>query len=166
MKKYKVEITEYLQRTIDVEAESEKDAVAKVEEDYNNEKEVLDYSDHTGTDIEIYNPDKFTSKLELLLKRIDKFTKDRDWDQFHSQVNIAKSISIEANELLECYQWSDSANVEDVKEELADVLNYCLQMAMILGVDPIDIINKKMDKNEKKYPAEKAKGVSTKYNKL
>ena len=105
-------------------------------------------------------------RLEKLLKRIDKFNKDRDWDQFHSPVNLTKSISIEASELLECYQWSDNANIEEVKEELADVMNYCLQMAISLNIDPIDIINEKMDKNEKKYPVEKAKGVSTKYNKL
>lgn len=105
-------------------------------------------------------------RLDLLMKRIEKFNKDRDWDQFHSPVNLAKSISIEANELLECYQWSDNANIDDVKEELADVMNYCLQMSMVLGLDPIDIMDKKMDKTEKKYPVEKAKGVSTKYNKL
>ena len=105
-------------------------------------------------------------KLDILMQRIDKFNKDRDWDQFHSPVNLAKSISIEANELLECYQWNDNANIEDVKEELADVMNYCLQMSMVLGLDPIDIMNKKMDKTEKKYPVEKAKGVSIKYNKL
>ena len=105
-------------------------------------------------------------KLELLIERIDKFNKDRDWDKFHTPVNLAKSISIEANELLECYQWNESANLDDVKEELADVLNYCLQMSMVLNLDPIDIINEKMDKNEKKYPINKFKGVSTKYNKL
>ena len=105
-------------------------------------------------------------RLEELLKRIDKFNKDRDWDQFHSPVNLAKSISIEANELLECYQWSDNANIEEVKEELADVMNYCLQMAISLNIDPIDIINKKMDKNEKKYPVEKSRGNSKKYNEL
>ena len=107
------------------------------------------------------------SKLELLLNRIDKFNKDRDWDQFHSPVNLSKSISIEAGELLECFQWSnDKYEFEEVKEELADVMNYCLQMCNVLHVDPIDIINKKIDKNEKKYPVEKAKGKSTKYNKL
>ena len=107
------------------------------------------------------------SKLELLLDRIDKFNKDRDWDQFHSPVNLSKSISIEAGELLECFQWSnDKYELEDVKEELADVMNYCLQMCNVLHVDPIDIINKKIDKNEKKYPVEKAKGKSTKYSKL
>ena len=166
MPKYEVEITEYLQRRITVEAESEADAVSKVEEDYNTDKEVLDYSDHIKTDIEIYNPNKFISKLDLLMERIDRFNKDRDWDQFHTPTNLAKSISIEANELLECYQWNDNANIEDVKEELADVMNYCLQMSMVLGLNPIDIMNKKMDKTEKKYPVDKCKGKSTKYNKL
>ena len=167
MEKFKVEITEYLQRTVDVEAESEEDAVANVEEQYDKCNIVLDYSDFVKKEIEIYNPDKFTSKLELLQKRIDKFNKDRDWDQFHSPVNLSKSISIEAGELLECFQWSnDKYELEDVKEELADVMNYCLQMCNVLHLDPIDIINKKMDKTEKKYPVEKAKGKSTKYNKL
>ena len=106
------------------------------------------------------------NSLEELMKRIDKFNKDRDWDQFHTPVNLAKSISIEANELLECYQWDNNADIDNVKEELADVMNYCLQMCEVLGLDPIDIMNKKMDKTEKKYPVEKARGVSTKYNKL
>lgn len=105
--------------------------------------------------------------LKQVLERIDKFNKDRDWEQFHTPVNLAKSISIEANELLECFQWSDdNYNIEDVKEELADVLNYCLQMSLVLNVDPIEIINNKMDKTEKKYPVDKCKGSSTKYNKL
>ena len=106
-------------------------------------------------------------KLEQVKQRIDKFNKDRDWDKFHSPSNLAKSISIEANELLECFQWNDyEYNLEDVKEELADVMNYCIQMSQVLDVDIIDIINSKMDKTEKKYPVDKAKGVSTKYNKL
>ena len=105
-------------------------------------------------------------RLEELMQRIDDFNKERDWDQFHSEVNLAKSISIESNELLECYQWSDKANLDDVKEELADVMNYCLQMCMALKLDPIEIINDKMLKNAKKYPVLKAKGVSTKYTKL
>lgn len=106
-------------------------------------------------------------KLDVLLKRIDKFNKDRNWDQFHSPSNLSKSISIEANELLECFQWDDeNFDIENVKEELADVMNYCYQMCMILKVDPIKIVNEKMDKTEKKYPVEKSYGVSTKYNKL
>lgn len=106
-------------------------------------------------------------KLEILKQRIDKFNKDRDWDKFHTPSNLAKSISIEANELLECFQWNDNEyDLDEVKEELADVMNYCIQMSQVLGVDLIDTINTKMDKTEKKYPVEKAKGVSTKYNKL
>lgn len=106
-------------------------------------------------------------KLELLKQRIQKFNDDRDWNQFHTPSNLAKSISIEANELLECFQWNDTEyDLEAVKEELADVMNYCIQMSQVLNVDIIDIINAKMDKTEKKYPVDKAKGVSTKYSKL
>ena len=106
-------------------------------------------------------------KLDILLERIAKFTSDRDWEQYHTPSNLAKSISIEANELLECFQWNDTEyDLEAVKEELADVMNYCLQMSQVLDVDPIEIINSKMDKNALKYPVEKAKGKSTKYNKL
>ena len=106
-------------------------------------------------------------KLEQVKQRIDKFNKDRDWDKFHSPSNLAKSISIEASELLECFQWSDTDyDLEHVKEELADVLNYCIQMSQVLNLDIVDIINAKMDKTEKKYPLDKAKGVFTKYDKL
>ncbi len=106
-------------------------------------------------------------RLEKLDKRIRKFNKDRDWDQFHSPANLAKSISIEANELLECFQWNDDKyDMADVKEELADVAIYCIQMAQVLNLDLIDIINKKISVTEKKYPIKKAKGISTKYNKL
>lgn len=106
-------------------------------------------------------------RLEQLKQRIDKFNKDRDWDQFHTPSNLSKSISIEANELLECFQWSDTNyNIEEVKEELADVMNYCIQLSLVLNVDIVDIINTKMDKTELKYPVDKAKGVSTKYTKL
>ena len=103
-------------------------------------------------------------RLELLLKRIEKFNNDRDWDQFHSPANLAKSISIESGELLERFQWDEkNYKIEGVKEELADVMNYCLQMCNVLDLDPIEIINNKMDVTEKKYPIKKAKGVSTKY---
>ena len=104
---------------------------------------------------------------EDTIKRILKFTEDRDWDQFHSPANLAKSISIEANELLECFQWSDTDyDINHVKEELADVMVYCIDMLDKLKLDADDIINAKMDKNEAKYPVAKAKGKSTKYDKL
>ena len=106
-------------------------------------------------------------KLEILKQIIKKFNEDRDWDQFHTPSNLAKSICIEASELLECFQWNDTNfDIEEVKEELADVMNYCIQMSQVLNVDLIEIIDQKMDKTEKKYPVNKAKGVSTKYNKL
>ena len=104
--------------------------------------------------------------MKELMKEIDIFNKERDWDQFHSLENLAKSISIEAGELLECFQWNNDYDKEEVCEELADVFTYCIQMAMKLGVDPKEIILKKLDKTRKKYPVEKAKGVSTKYNKF
>lgn len=101
-----------------------------------------------------------------LMQEIKQFNEERDWDQFHSPENLAKSISIEAGELLECFQWNNNYNKEEVCEELADVFTYCIMMADKLGVDPKEIILKKLDKTRKKYPVEKAKGVSTKYNKL
>ena len=101
------------------------------------------------------------------IERIRRFTKDRNWDQFHSPANLAKSISIEANELLECFQWSDNEyDLDHVKEELADVIVYCQDMLDKLGLDVDEIVNRKMDQNEAKYPIEKAKGKADKYNKL
>ena len=100
-------------------------------------------------------------------ERIRKFSKERDWDQFHSPVNLAKSISIEANELLECFQWDEEHyDINDVKEELADVIVYCVDMLDKLGLDADEIVNAKMDKNEAKYPVSKSKGKADKYNKL
>ena len=100
------------------------------------------------------------------IERIRKLTADRDWDKFHTPANLAKSISIEANELLECFQWSDTDyNLEEVKDELADVIVYCIDMLDKLCLDADEIINRKMNKNEAKYPVDKAKGNSTKYNK-
>ena len=100
------------------------------------------------------------------IDRIRWFTEERDWDQFHSPANLAKSISIEANELLECYQWSDDADIEHVKEELADVIVYCQNMLDKLGLDVDEIVNSKMAKNEAKYPVEKARGSAAKYDQL
>ena len=101
------------------------------------------------------------------IERIRKFTEDRDWDQFHTPVNLAKSIAIEACELLECFQWSnDEFDIGHVKEELADVLVYCQNMLDKLGLDADEIINSKMDQNERKYPADKARGRADKYDQL
>lgn len=104
---------------------------------------------------------------EETIKRIMRFTEDRDWDQFHSPANLAKSIAIEAGELLECFQWSDTDyKLDDVRDELADVMVYCIDMLDKLGLDADEIINAKMDKNEAKYPVDKAKGSAKKYTDL
>lgn len=103
------------------------------------------------------------------IDRVRKFTEDRDWDQFHSPVNLAQSIAIEAGELLECYQWSengDGVDISHVKEELADVIIYCQNMLDKLGLNVDEIVNEKMAKNEAKYPVEKSKGNAMKYNQL
>ena len=101
------------------------------------------------------------------IERIRKFTEDRDWDQFHSPANLAKSIVIEAAELLECFQWSDEEyDLQHVKEELADVMVYSQNLLDKQGLDADEIINMKMTQNEKKYPVDKAKGKSSKYNQL
>ena len=101
------------------------------------------------------------------IERIRRFTKDRNWDQFHSPANLAKSISIEANELLECFQWSDNEyDLDHVKEELADVIVYGQDMLDKPGLDVDEIVNRKMDQNEAKYPIEKARGNAAKYDQL
>ena len=105
--------------------------------------------------------------MKELKREIEKFNEERDWDKFHSLENLSKSISIEAGELLECFQWdSENYNKEEVCEELADVFTYCIMMADKLDVKPEEIILKKLEKTKKKYPVEKARGISTKYNKL
>lgn len=100
-------------------------------------------------------------------KRIRKFTEDRDWDQFHSPANLAKSLVIEAAELLECFQWSDEDyDLQHVKEELADVIVYTQDLLDKLNLDVDEIVNMKMTQNEAKYPVEKAKGSAAKYDEL
>ncbi len=101
------------------------------------------------------------------IERIRKFVEDRDWDQFHTPENLAKSLVIEAAELLECFQWdAENYDPEHVKEELADVIVYSQQLLDKLGLNVDEIVNKKMDQNEKKYPVEKAKGSAAKYDEL
>ena len=104
---------------------------------------------------------------EETIQRIRKFSEDRDWEQFHSSANLAKSIVIEAAELLECFQWSDTDyDLQHVKEELADVIVYSQNLLDRLNLNVDEIVNMKMEQNEKKYPVEKAKGKATKYDAL
>jgi NTP pyrophosphatase (non-canonical NTP hydrolase) len=94
------------------------------------------------------------------------FVAERDWAQFHTPENLAKSVAIEAGELLECFQWSAEADSKRVREELADVLTYCLLLADRIGVDPGQIVLEKLEITRKKYPADKARGSSRKYDQL
>ncbi|MBQ4343460.1 MAG: nucleotide pyrophosphohydrolase [Erysipelotrichaceae bacterium] len=102
--------------------------------------------------------------MKKAIERIRTFNQEREWEQFHTPENLAKSIMIEAGELLECFQWSNEFDRQAVKEELADVMTYCIDMADALKVDLEEIILEKMDQNEAKYPVEKARGNSKKYD--
>ncbi|MBQ5696395.1 MAG: nucleotide pyrophosphohydrolase [Clostridium sp.] len=105
--------------------------------------------------------------MKETIEKIRKFRNDRDWGQFHSPSNLAKAISIEAAELLEEFLWdNENYNKQNVEEELADVMVYCIHMADALNVSIEEIINKKMKKNEEKYPIDKSKGNSKKYTEL
>ena len=104
--------------------------------------------------------------MDEVKKKVIEFNSERDWDQFYSPENLAKSISIEAGELLECFQWNSNFDKKEVCEELADVVNYCILLADKLDVRLEDIILEKLEKTRKKYPIEKARGKSTKYTKL
>ncbi len=100
------------------------------------------------------------------IEALKAFVAERDWEQFHTIPNLAKSVSIEAAELLEHFQWSDDFNQADVQDELADVLTYCFLLAEKLGVSPEELIIQKLAKTANKYPVEKAKGRSDKYDQL
>ena len=108
---------------------------------------------------------------EETIKQILKFRDDRDWKRFHNPKDLAISISLEAAELLEVFQWSgtdvsNEGKQEKIKEELADVLNYCVLMADACGLDIDEIVQEKIKINNEKYPVSKAKGKKEKYNKL
>lgn len=114
------------------------------------------------------------NEIAYLTKRIIDFRNARDWKQFHNPKDLAISLSLEASEFLEHFQWKNrnevekyvKENKEELAEELADVFNYLLLTAHDLDIDIADALNKKINKSEEKYPVEKAKGKHTKYNKL
>lgn len=106
--------------------------------------------------------------LEELRKAIVEFTLERDWDQFHNGKDLALALSIEAAELNEAFLWKDASevNVEKVKEELADIVNYALLIADKYNLDVKQIVLDKLKRNAEKYPVEKAYGSAKKYNEL
>ncbi|NNE26974.1 MAG: nucleotide pyrophosphohydrolase [Saprospiraceae bacterium] len=111
------------------------------------------------------------SDLNNIINRILEFRDKRDWEQFHDSKNLAAAISIEAAELNELFLWknieeSELVDKENIKEELADIFTFAFLLAHKHGFDVQEIILEKMEKNAVKYPVEKSKGVSTKYNKL
>ena len=101
-----------------------------------------------------------------VLEQLRRFVSERDWKQFHTSENLAKSISIEAAELLELFQWDSNADNSDIKDELADVLTYCILLADQYGLDPYELVIQKLEKTKEKYPVEKSKGKSDKYDRL
>lgn len=108
------------------------------------------------------------SDIKLLTKKVVEFTTERDWDQFHNPKDLALALSIEAAELNEVFLWKkpEEANIDKIKEELADVFTYALLLADKCNLDIKEIILEKQKRNAEKYPVEKAKGVATKYTDL
>ena len=101
--------------------------------------------------------------MDELIGELIKFQSERDWKKFHTPENLAKSISIEAAELLEHFQWGKEYDSSEVADELADVLIYCIYMADAMNFDIEEIILNKMAKNAVKYPVDKSKGNAKKY---
>ena len=105
------------------------------------------------------------------IRRVIQFRDDREWRQFHTPKDLAISLSLEAAELLEIFQWSGADlecrdKLDRIREELADVLSYCVLMADVCGLDLDEILNAKVDQNAAKYPVEKARGSAAKYTEL
>ncbi len=105
-------------------------------------------------------------ETDQVLEQLRQFVAERDWKQFHTPENLAKSISIEAAELLELFQWGSDADKASIKDELADVLTYCILLADQYGLDPYELVIEKLEKTKEKYPIEKSKGKSDKYDRL
>lgn len=103
---------------------------------------------------------------DLVMQALRAMVAERDWSQFHTPENLAKSISIEAAELLECYQWGGRPVAVDVQDELADVLTYCLLLVDRLGLDADGIVLEKLEKTKAKYPVDLARGRMTKHDRL
>jgi NTP pyrophosphatase (non-canonical NTP hydrolase) len=107
-------------------------------------------------------------EIKDLTAALLKFRDERDWQQFHNSKDLALAISIEASELLELFLWKGNEEVdpEKLKDELADVMSYCLLLAEKHGINIPDIVSTKIEKNSHKYPVSKSKGSSKKYNDL
>ena len=113
--------------------------------------------------------------LEKISERLKKFSKDRNWEQYHSPKNLAMALSVEVAELVEIFQWSNDGGTKEIndpdtrkqiEEEIADIFNYLVKFVDLMEIDLEKISLEKIQKNDEKYPVEKSKGKSEKYNKL
>ncbi len=112
--------------------------------------------------------------MQSLIKKINAFARDRDWEQFHSPKNLAMALSVEVSEIVEHFQWLtqeesnrlDPAKVKKIREEIGDVMIYLARLADRLGIDPIQAAEEKMRINAERYPVEKARGLAAKYTEL
>ena len=118
---------------------------------------------------------KETLDLETIKEKLRKFSQDRDWDQYHSPKNLAMAMSVEVAELLEIFQWSNDGGMEkiedketkkQIEEEIADIFNYLVKFVDLMDLDLEELSLEKIKKNDMKYPVNKFKGKSDKYNKL
>lgn len=123
---------------------------------------------------EALSPDQFEASFKALGQRLREFRDDREWEKFHTPRNLAMSVSIEAGELLEQFQWlpddrplgEDDLDMETIREEVADVVIYVVQLAEVLGLGLGAAIESKIELNEERYPASVARGSSVKYSEL
>ena len=117
-----------------------------------------------------------TTTIAVLKDHVLAFTRDRDWEQFHSPKNLSMALAAEAGELMEHFLWADSAGSQErcretarrqrIEEEIADVVIYALEFANVTGIDLAAAIEAKLAANARKYPVEKARGRSDKYTEL
>ena len=117
-----------------------------------------------------------TTRIFELRERVSNFIEDRDWNKYHNPKDIAISITIEASELLEVFQWVEDKDLDNtikeptkiarLEEELADVMIYCFSLANAVNIDIARAVMSKIEKNERKYPAEQVKGDYRKYTEL
>ena len=113
--------------------------------------------------------------LDVIKEKLKQFSKERDWEQYHSPKNLAMALSVEVAELVEIFQWSNDGGIKEVEneqtrkeieEEIADIFNYLVKFVDLMDIDLEKISLEKIQKNDEKYPVDKSKGNSEKYNKL
>lgn len=104
--------------------------------------------------------------MNEIIDILREFNQERDWEQYHTPENLAKSIAIEAGELLECFQWDSEYDKMALSDEIADVMLYCLMLSDKMGIDMKQEMLRKIKKNSEKYPVEQCRGSSAKYDEL